>query len=343
MIYRVADPLDESEREPQPGSVRITFDTKELMRRAGIASDMSDTADERYIEYLSALSQELGDGARIRATGYRYGPAAGDADTAFIDLVMHGVALAQTVQMVTTALRWLRNAGALEIRISSEAAEKLGRWELERRGVIGPELVSQQLVRARRVSATKYDGFALVYRLPDSRLATVSLSVDGILRQLSVADEAQGPSPSGATEPSPKDRLTANDSTRGETGSMARIGDTRLFKARPFPPGALTMLGRRFEGLFEGSAQVDLTRTARATDDEVAALTDLANEHVKVHIALDAPRTPTVTIEGSGDTVVVSVTGMGGAQFDLIYALVRETLGLGEDSRLTGPDSDANI
>lgn len=342
VIERVVDPLDEREWEPKPGALRVTFDTKELMRRAGIPSDMSDAADERYIDHLSGLAGALPEGVRVRTTGYRYGPAAGDADTAFIDLVVHGIALAQSVHTLTTALKWLRAAGALEIRISDEAAEKLGYWELERRGIIGPELISQQLVRARRGSTARYDGFVMVYRLPDARLATVSVSVDGILQQLSVGAEVPGSTGNGAIEPT-AERAALSVPTLDVEGRMARTGDTRYFDGRTLPADALAKLGRRLGALFDGNPQFDVTRTKRADAHEIAALADLADESVKVHISLDTPRASTVTVDGSGGSFAISVVGMGGAQFDLIYGLVRETLGLGEERRPTGPDPDADI
>jgi hypothetical protein len=344
MIERVADPLDESERQPRPGTLRVSFDTKALMQRAGIPSDMSERAHERYVEYLSALSEQLPEAARIRATGYRYGPAAGDADLAFIDLIIQGAQLAQAAQVLITAVRWLRDVGALEIRISDEAAEILGLWELDRRGVTGAALVSRQLVRSPRGTGAKYDGFVLVYRLPDSAFATVSLSVEGILQQLSIPNELHRPSAVVAAADAGVDRPRLSGANlETEYPRMARTGDTRRFDARQMPTGALSSLGNKFATIFEGPVHYDITRTTVASDDQVSEITDLAKERAKIHIALDAPRTPTITIEGSDDVLVISVTGTGGAQFDLIYGLVRETLGLGDERRPTGPYADPDV
>lgn len=342
-IERVEDPLDESEWEPKPGNLRVTFDTKELMRRAGIPSDMSETADERYIEFLSQLARELPSEVRIRSTGYRYGPAAGDADTAFIDLVLAGANLVQGAHWLVSTLRWLRNAGAFDIRISYEAAKALGYWELERREMAGARLVSQELVRSTAGDAAKYEGFVLVFRLPDARLVTVELSIDGLLRRIVDGEALVATPPLMAGKEGLKHTIDNSGRTSQRPAAMARTGDTRYFNAQPVRPSTLAELGRRLGALYNGNVEFQVTRTSPSTAAEVAALGDLARERTKVDIAVDVPNTPTITIEGTEDTITVSVGFTSSEQADLTYALVRETLGLGDARRLTGPSPDADI
>ncbi len=196
MTERIEDPLaDRQWWEPGPASIRFDFETGRLMQLAGIPPDMSPEADARYFALVEALAEDVGDAATLRATGYRYGPAA-DGDFAFIDLALRGIQLATSAATILKIANWLRNNGALETRISRRGVEMLGRWELDRRGLDGDsDLLSVTLTPGTGETPwgtpRTYSGYVLLFRLGDGRLATLQFALDGIFEELIIPPDRQ--------------------------------------------------------------------------------------------------------------------------------------------------------
>ena len=136
------------------------------------------------------MAGSLDETVTLRVTGYRYGPAAGDADPAFIEVVRTGLEAAQVVGATLGVVEWLRNKGALDIRVSEAGIEELARWELGRRGHSVGEVVSLTRIRPERTDwgTSRGDGkYVVVARLEDGSLATLIMGWDGVLAEVSVS------------------------------------------------------------------------------------------------------------------------------------------------------------
>lgn len=174
------------------GAWRVDFMSGPVMEQAGIPMDMSDTADQRYMELLSEYFHDAPPSIRIGTPGYRYGPAAGGDDYTFVELLLHGLDVAAKLGIVAGFIGWLRKKGALEIRVSESYIEELARWECARRGLgVNAEVISLSLLPGEGETPwgtpRQAGGYSAVLRLKDGRLAVLLFELDGRLIELSTA------------------------------------------------------------------------------------------------------------------------------------------------------------
>lgn len=173
------------------GAWRVDFLSGPVMERAGIPMDMSDSADQQYIELLSEYFRDAPPSIRIGTPGYRYGPAAGGDDYTFVELLLQGLDLAARLAIVAGFVGWLKKKGALEIRVSESYIEELAKWESARHGLgDNAEVIALTLLPGEGETPwgtpRQAGGYSVVLRLQDGRLAVVLFELDGRLKEVSI-------------------------------------------------------------------------------------------------------------------------------------------------------------
>lgn len=173
------------------GAWRVDFLSGPVMEEAGIPMDLSETADQRFMELLGEYFRDAPPRIRIGTPGYRYGPAAGGDDYTFVELLLHGLDLAAKLGIVAGFVSWLKKKGALEIRMSEPFIEELAKWESARRGLgDNAEVIALTLLPGRGETPwgtpRQAGGYSVVLRLEDDRLAVLLFELDGRLKEVSI-------------------------------------------------------------------------------------------------------------------------------------------------------------
>jgi hypothetical protein len=190
---------------PANDVVRLHFESAGLIQAAGIGTGGVPVDEGAYLAAVNPVADVVATNVEVRvapawADWGAGGPGVPEVLTTFIDIASRGADLVALFAAARVTLGWLRENGVFgPAYVDPKGIELLARWELGSRGFReGSQLLSTTLIRieGKEGEEGRYEGFAVVFRLGDGRLATLHFGLVGGLVGFSV-EPADGLAPPG--------------------------------------------------------------------------------------------------------------------------------------------------